>query len=301
MKENARNFSNEIFQSLNRYWDQFLIALPRIVLAVVILIVTLLVASYISKLLNRKLSGKAHDPLFGRFISKLAKYALIITGIILFLQVMGLSGIAGGLLAGAGVSAFIFGFAFKDIAENFLAGIILAFDRPFSMNDTVKIHEYTGHVMALNFRTTHIKTFDEKDVFIPNAIVIKETLTNLTRDGMIRLDFVVGIAYEDDINKAREIILETVKKTEGIMEDKQPFIVAEELAASTVNLRVFFWTATDDYKKGVLLTKSDALTKVKKTLVNEGFTLPANIQELKLYDKKASFPVSIISTDGNKQ
>lgn len=300
MRENARNATSEILQSLGRYWEQFLIALPRIVLAVVLLVVVLVVASYVSKLLNRRLSGKAHDPLFGRFISKLVKYALIIVGVILFLQVIGLSGIAGGLLAGAGISAFIFGFAFKDIAENFLAGIILAFDRPFSMNDTIKIDDYIGHIAALNFRTTHIKTFDEKDVFIPNANILKQPLTNLTRNGVIRLDFVVGIAYEDDINKAREIILETVGKTEGILKDKPPFVVAEELAASTVNLRVYFWTATDDYRKGVLLTKSEALANVKKKLTDEGFTMPANIQELKLYDKRESLPVTVLPPDGKK-
>ncbi len=101
------------------------------------------------------------------------------------MQTLGLTGVAGGLLAGAGISAFIFGFAFKDIAENFLGGVILAFNRPFSLNDTIVIREFSGHIVALNFRTTHIKTFDEGDVFIPNSIVIKEPLTNLTRDEKI--------------------------------------------------------------------------------------------------------------------
>jgi small conductance mechanosensitive channel len=161
----------------------------------------------------------------------------------------------------------------------------------------VRIEDFTGHVKALNFRTTHIKTFDEKDVYIPNAKVIKETLTNLTRDGMIRLDFVVGIAYEDDIQKASTLIQQTVQQTPGIIREKDPFVVAEELATSTVNLRVFFWMKTDDYKKGVLIARSEVLRNVKKALSDQGFTLPANIQELKLYDKRDAFPVKIIPGD----
>ncbi len=296
MKENWKDFSTEMLQSLTKYWHQFLLALPRIALAVALLLLVLFIASFISRTLNRRLSTKAHDPLFAHFVSKLIKFALVICGIILFLHVMGLTGIAGGLLAGAGISAFIFGFAFKDIAENFLAGIILAFNRPFAMNDTIKVQDYTGHIIALNFRTTHIKTFDEKDVFIPNAIVVKETLTNLTKDGMIRLDFVVGIAYEDDVEAATQLILDTITPIEGVLQEKEPFAVMEEFATNTVNIRVFFWSATDDYKKGVLITKSNVMSTVKKVLSNQGFTLPANIQELKLYDKRKSIPVSLVNT-----
>lgn len=297
MKENAKGLWNEIMQALSGYWQGFLQALPRIAFAVLLLLMTWLIAKQISKLARARLTNKAHDPLFGRFVANLIKYGLLICCVILFLHVLGLTGIAGGLMAGAGVSALIFGFAFKDIAENFLAGIILAFDRPFALNDTVRIGEQTGHVTTLNFRTTHIKTFDEKDVFIPNSKIIKETLVNLTRDGMLRIDFLLGIAYEDDISKALDLVVRTTKGIEGVMMEKEPFTVVEEMATSTVNIRVFFWTRTEDYKKGVLITKSTVITKVKEALIQEGFTLPANIQELKLYDKRSSLPVTLIAPD----
>lgn len=297
MGDNATKFWNEILIALNNYWESFLHALPRMAFAFIILVVTWFIATQISKLSRKKLTGKAKDPLVGQFVANLVKYALLACCVILFLHLLGLTGIAGGLLAGAGVSALIFGFAFKDIAENFLAGIILAFDRPFSLDDTVRIGDQVGHVKALNFRTTHIKTFDEKDVFIPNSKIIKESLVNLTRDGLIRLEFLVGIAYEDDIAKAIECILLTTRKIEGVLEAKEPFAVVEELGTSTVNIRVFFWSETDDYKKGVLITKSTVIKNVKEALISTGFTLPADIQELKLYDKKTSFPVELIPSN----
>jgi small-conductance mechanosensitive channel len=144
MKENAKGLWREINQSLSGYWQDFLHVLPRIAFAIVILLLIWLIATQISRLARAKLTDKAHDPLFGQFVANLIRYGLFICCIILFLYVLGLTGIAGGLMAGAGLSALIFGFAFKDIAENFLAGIILAFDRPFALNDTVRIGEQTG-------------------------------------------------------------------------------------------------------------------------------------------------------------
>ncbi|HEX6171055.1 MAG TPA: mechanosensitive ion channel family protein, partial [Chitinophagaceae bacterium] len=147
---------------------------------------------------------------------------------------------------------------------------------------------------GLSFRMTHLKTFDEKDVFVPNAVIVKEVLTNLTRDGSLRLDFVVGIAYEDNLHNAVRVIIHTVGKCNDIKNEPVPFAVVEEFTPSTVNIRVFFWTATDDYRRGVLILKGEIMTQVKNALINNGFTLPANVQELKLYGQKASLPVTII-------
>lgn len=301
MKENAKGFLEKLQQTLNNYWTGFIHLLPRIVLAIILLIVVLYLARHISKLISRQMATKAHDPLFTNLVAQITRVVLIVCGIILILQVLGLSGIAAGLLAGAGVSAFIFGFAFKDIAENFLAGIILAFNRPFSLNESIKINDYIGRVKALNFRTTHLKTFDEKDVFLPNSMVLQEVVTNLTRDGMIRLDFVVGIAYEDDIASAIDLMIRAMKQNADVYKDKEPFAVVENLNVSTVDIRAYFWTQTDDYRKGVLETKGKVMKAVKEVLSDKGFTLPANIQELKLYEKSKSIPVEVLQPSNSHQ
>ena len=299
MDDNPLNLITGVHESLINYWNMFVQSLPRIGFAVTILVLTYFIAGYVSRTIQKRFVNADHDPLFVRFLSKTTKVVLIIIGIILAMQAMGLSGIAQGLLAGAGLSAFIFGFAFKDIAENFLGGLILAFNRPFSLDDTIQIRDFTGHVKALNFRTTHIKTFDEKDVFLPNSIVVKEPLINYTRGGQIRLDFVVGIAYEDDITEAISLIIKTISPTATIIKGKEPFTVVEELATSTVNLRTFFWADTFDYKKGVLEIKSEIIKLVKEVLVREGFSLPSDIQEIKWYDRTKPFPIDILNTKGD--
>lgn len=298
MEESIGTFSEEILASLKSNWESFLHSLPKITLALFLFALVAFLAVRISRFLRFRLKKKAHDQLFATFIAQVTRYALLILGLMLSLQVLNLSGIAGGLLAGAGVSALIIGFAFKDIGENFLSGIILAFDRPFNLDDTIVIDAFMGNVKGLNFRTTHIKTFDEKDVFIPNSIMVKQPLTNLTRDGKLRIDFLIGIAYEDNIQNALQLIFDTVKGCREILSEPEPFSVAEEFTASTVNIRIYFWTATSDYRKGVLITKSDIMDNVKSALVAHGFTLPANIQELKVYDKKDALPVRILDDSG---
>ncbi|HEV7332265.1 MAG TPA: mechanosensitive ion channel family protein [Flavisolibacter sp.] len=291
--EQVDDLLSRLLLELKQSWQSLVLSLPKIILALLLLFVVLLVASKVKKVLLRRLAGKAHDPLFATFVAQLSKFAITVVGLLLVLQVIGLTGIASGLLAGAGVSALVFGFAFKDIAENFLAGIILAFNRPFAMHDAIKIEDYLGYVVGLGFRATHIKTFDEKDVYIPNATIIKSVITNMTRDGLLRMDFVVGIAYEDDIAKATNLIVKAVTETKGVLSKKEPFAIVETLNTSTVDLKVFFWTDTQDYRKGVLVTRSDVMKKVKEVLLASNITLPADIQELKLYEKAKAFPVQI--------
>lgn len=280
---NTNSFTAEIVQVLEQYWEGFIFILPRLGVAVLIFIITLFIAAQVKKLVDNRVAPHTQNPISVLFIARVAKIAIVVVGLLLALQTIGLSGIASGLLAGAGVSAFIIGFAFKDIGENFLAGFILAFNAPFKEGDSIKIADYMGQVVNLNMRTTHLKTFDAKDVYIPNATVLKSEVTNMTENNLIRLDFVVGIDYNDDADAAEKLILETMKTTREVLAQPEAFVVTEELATNTVNLRAFFWTDTEDYRRGILVVRSQVIKAVKKALLANGFNLPANIQEIKTY------------------
>ncbi len=284
---------NEIMQRLARYYDTFLEVLPRLALGVLILVLGILLANWITRLIGGKLKQKAHDQLMSGFLAQAIKLVLVVLIFLLALHVAGLSGIAGALMATFGASAVVLGFAFKDIAENFLAGIILAFNRPFRVNDTVKIEDIFGKVKEMEFRYTKITTFDGRNVYIPNGDVLKKPVYNYTEDGFFRADFVVGIAYENDIEKAKDLILQCIKNSEDVVNDEQhtSFSIVDELAASTVNLKVFFWVHTDDFRRGMLETRSRLINKVKTILEENGFNLPADITELKFYD--ASKPIDV--------
>jgi small-conductance mechanosensitive channel len=147
--------------------------------------------------------------------------------------------------------------------------------------------------MSLDLRTTHLRTFDSKDVYIPNGIILTTPVTNFTRNGLIRMDFIVGIDFNDDIEKAIGLIESTVRRIEGVQRENPPYAAVDELATNTVNLKVFFFTETDDYKKGTVLLKGKVMQEVKKALLDQGFGLPANVLELKMYDHQQHLPVEL--------
>ncbi|WP_460924552.1 mechanosensitive ion channel family protein [Pontibacter brevis] len=269
--------------------------LPNILAAVLIFFVAIWLAGKVKAWLDGRLTNKSHDQITGKYIALVSKWAVIIVGLLLVLQTLGLSGIAAGLLASAGLSAVVIGFAFKDIAENFLAGLILAFNRPFEINDTIEVEETIGKVKALHLRTTHLRTFDSKDVFIPNGTILTSKVTNLTQNGLIRMDFIVGIDYNDNIQDAIDLIERTALGVEGVLQEDPPYATVDELGTSTVNIKVFFWAETDDYKKGVVLLKGSIMQAVTKALLENGFGLPADIQEIKLYDYQKDIPVRTVA------
>jgi small conductance mechanosensitive channel len=161
------------------------------------------------------------------------------------LYLLGLNSFTNKILAGAGLLTFVIGFALKDIGENFLAGIILAFKSPFRVDDLIEVNNIEGFVKDINIRETLIKTPDGKDVFLPNSIILKNPLFNYTIDGFLRYEFMVGIAYENNPTEAIRLILETVNNVEGVLKgDKKPAIMINELATNTINIRVMFWVDT---------------------------------------------------------
>ena len=275
------------------YWEQFLYMLPRLLIAALVMGGVWVGASRLRTWLAAKLGNHSDDPLLTDFLTQVGRWVLVLTGLVVALNILGFSGVVGGILGAAGLSAFVVGFAFKDIAENFLAGIILAFNRPFGVNDTVKIQDMFGQITKLNLRTTEMGTFDGRDISIPNAIVLKEPLINYTRDGFIRQDFVVGVDYDDDVAAAIALILEQVRQEPEVLTDREPFAVVDELAASTVNLKVFFWTDTDDYRRATLELRSRVMNRVKVALMKGGYALPPDILELRLPTKMPAVPIQV--------
>ncbi|MBR9846572.1 MAG: mechanosensitive ion channel family protein [Algicola sp.] len=287
--------STSIDESFHDFYKDLIEQLPGIGLGIFIIIMGILVASYIGQFARRHISKRTEDPLMSRFLGQAIKYILIIVAIMLALRAAGLGAIATGILTAAGASAVILGFAFKDIGENFIAGIILAFNRPFDVNDTVEIGENFGKVKALEFRYTKLKTFDGKDVYIPNSDVLTEPVTNYTEDGFFRWNFIIGIAYEDNIDGAKKTVMEALKREPNVIEDEEHenFVIEDELATSTVNLKVYFWVDTKDFRRMALITKGNVVRNVKEALEDAGYYMPADIQEIKLYGGEKEFPVRI--------
>ncbi len=289
------NSMKTIKESFLENLNQVISEIPNYLIALLIIIIGVILARFIANFSKKTMNVRSKDPLIVNFLSKSIKYAVILLVFILALKVAGLGYIATGLFAAAGASAVILGFAFKDIGENFISGVILAFNRPFDVGDTVSVGDIFGKVKTMEFRYTKLKTFDGKDVYIPNSDIIKKSVFNFTEDGFFRVDFVVGIAYEDNIDFAEEVILTAIRGTEGVIEDEEheAFTTIDELATSTVNIKAYFWVKTIEYRKRSHRIKSDAISNVKKAIEREGLSMPADIQEIKLYGSQKEIPVII--------
>jgi len=273
--------SLDIFQT---DWEGIESLLKTIGLSLAILLAFYFFANILQKFLKKRLLVRMDDPLLANFLSVVFRLIIILLGFLLVFRIIGLTGLVSGLLAGAGITAFVIGFALKDIGENFLAGILLAFKRPFRVGDIVDINGMGGVVLTLNLRDTQIKTSDGKDVFIPNATIIKNPLVNFTIDGYLRYDFIVGLDYGSDYQAARALILEAIQKVPGVLLDtKTPMVWVSDLAESTLNLQVTFWVDTFDRKIADLEVKSQAIIQVLTTLEKAGYNLPARVLEIKNY------------------
>ena len=251
---------------------------------IVFLIIGFAASNFIQRRVRLRLINKSPNRITAHFTSQIVGF--IMKSIVIFstLYLLELSSFTNKLLAGAGLLTFVIGFALKDIGENFLAGIILAFKSPFKLDDLIEVNGIMGHVKDISIRETLIKTPDGKDVFLPNAIILKNPLFNYTLDGFLRYEFVVGIAYENSPSDAIKLMLKTVNNVEGILQgDKKPIITINELATNSINIKTQFWVDTfKSTKRSVHDTiRSQVMNDVIIALTENGYSLPANIVELK--------------------
>lgn len=279
----------EILQDLKdqilTYYDVIIAFIPKLIIGLLIVGVLFLILRTLRKKLYRILSLRADDKLLVGFVDNVFRMFNITIGIMLFLYVIGQAGLASSILGAATISSVVIGFAFKDIAENFLAGIIMAFNRPFRIGDTILTGNVEGVIVAMNLRYTHVKTFDGKDVYVPNGQIIKQPLYNYTIDGFLRASFTVGVDYDSDIDKARSIILHEVNQVPGVLKEEKPAIThVKNLNTNTVDIEVRYWIDTFDKNYSGVEIKSQAQTKAINALTEAEIGMPANIIELKNYN-----------------
>ncbi len=279
---------------ITRLLDQFKIYLDHIIEkgpAIIIGLFIIFILHFILRTLRHRIISymqeKADDKLLLDFANSFLRFFNLVLLFLLYMFIIGFGNIAGSILGAAGISAFVIGFALKDIGENFLAGVIMAFDRPFSLGDTIKTNDVEGVIKKMSLRDTHVKTFDGKDVFVPNGQIIKNPLYNYTMDGFIRHQFTVGVDYNTDIDQVRSIILDSLKNIPGILqEDKVPRTHVKNLNTSTVDIECHFWINTFDSKYSSLELKSMAQSKTINALSQADISMPADIIELKNYDSE---------------
>lgn len=241
--------------------------------------------SVIRRLLLKQSTKRPERGVVYGFIGNVVMAVFIVFGISLFMNEMGWNKIMTGLLAGAGFISIIIGIAFKDIAENFLAGILLAFSRPFAIGDLLEVDGTVGRVLQLNLRNTHMRTGEGRDVFVPNSMLINRVLTNYTRDGLMRHHFFLGIDNDEDIARAMQTAMATLQEITLIEQQGayKPYLLIDNFGESTINIKVFFWTNLREIEVSSGIIKSRVMKAVYEALRTAKISMPGNILELKNY------------------
>lgn len=225
--------------------------------------------------------------LWGRHISNpfllstAARLTMLPIWIVLFylvLQVAGLSGLAATIIGGTGAIGIVLGFAFKDIAENYISGLILSVRSPFTKGDEVMIDGYEGYIQSLSMRGTTMTDYDGTMVLIPNRIVLQSVIKNLTANPNSRVVLNFGIGVGDSIGNARKLILARLEKSQGVLKDPAPSVTALNITKSAITLRLVFWYNSQSVSK--FGTISEVIETVQEALLGAGISLMTEVREI---------------------
>ena len=261
--------------------EQVVILLPNIIVSVFILMAALAAAVIAGKLTRRVLQRFLKNISLVNFLAILSRFAVILLGVTIILNVMQLESAVISLLTGVGIIGIALGFAFQDMASNFISGIALVFkdERPFKVGDIVETNQRLGIVEEINLRATTIRTFAGQLVFIPNRQIFQEPVINYTLSRTRRIDLAVGISYGEDLEQVRDVTLEAVREVPQRDRSTEVELYYNEFGDSSINFRVFFWITFRNQMQ-YLAACSEAIMRIKAAYNANGITIPFPIRTL---------------------
>jgi small-conductance mechanosensitive channel len=260
----------EFLKKFNVSFHDFLSYVPAIIGGIICIVATLLLANFISKLISRRSLKRTKDPLISNFIGKIIWSVIFILGTVMALGILGLGTISNKILAGAGLTTFIVGFALKDIGENFLSGLILAFSRPYRVGNLIECESVKGIVKDMTMRQTTVEAENGKIILIPNSMILKNPLVKYSNDdNNLRQEFIINVAI-DQMHEAIKMIQETIAGFGFVMktDKKSVKVIIDSLNSDKVKLLVIFWFDVSAFKGSKSGTKTEIMMAVFEKLKN---------------------------------
>ncbi|BAY92746.1 MULTISPECIES: mechanosensitive ion channel family protein [unclassified Tolypothrix] len=282
-----------VWKQIQEMLNGFIALLPNMVLALIVFVIFFLIARSIKKVVKRVTRNRRQARNLGLVLGRLAQGTTILIGLFIALSIVIPTFRAGDLVQLLGISGVAIGFAFRDILQNFLAGILILLTEPFQINDQIVFKNFEGTVENIETRATTIRTYDGRRIVIPNSELFTNSVTVNTAFESRRLEYDVGIGYGDDIDRAKQLIFQAMQSVDEVLSDPAPDVLVMELAESTVNIRARWWIKpprrADD-----LTSRDRVLTAIKKTLTANGIDLPFPTQQILFHDQTEE-------TDGDRQ
>ncbi|MCB1130849.1 MAG: mechanosensitive ion channel, partial [Verrucomicrobiae bacterium] len=253
--------------------------LPLIGIALLVVVLSALLANFLYRR-DKWFARLRVSSLAEALARRLVRVGVIGVGVVLALEILDATAIVGAVLGAAGLVGIALGFAFKNILENYLSGILLSTCNPFDIGDTIEINGRTGKVALLTARDTVLVTLDGNHLRIPNSAVINSELLNFTRNPRRRFEFRAGVSVDLDLDEARRVGQAALAANPAVLDTPKPDVFVEELGDSTVQLRFVAWLdqRTHDFFK----TKSQSIRMVKEAFDDAGIEMPEPIYRVRL-------------------
>ncbi len=295
----VKNVYHTVTEKVQEWINTLIQMLPNIAVAVLIVVAFYLLARFTKKLTAKILNRFSDHIAVIRLISQVIFLTVFLIGFFIALSILNLDKAVTTLLAGAGIIGLALGFAFQDIAANFISGIIITIRQPFRVNDIIKSNDLFGTVNEISLRTTNIITPQGEKIYIPNKDVFQNPLINYSQSGKRRVDLGVGISYGDDLEKVKAVTIEAVKSVPNRIEDKEPELYYSEFGNSSINFVVRIWTkytTEKEFKHSI----SDAIQNIKKAYDENDIMIPFPIRTLD-FGIKGGEKLSEVLPSGNSE
>lgn len=254
--------------------------IPLLVIALLVLVTFYIAARFARFGVQRLVGRKASKHSLGVAMGRLAFIAVIFAGGLIAISIVAPSIGAAELFQLLGVGSVAIGFAFRDILQNFLAGILILIRQPFTEGDWIRYEDFEGIVEEISTRSTKISTFDKRLIIIPNGEIFTNAVMVMTAQPYLRREYDFGVGYDTDIDEAIDTILDAVKCTENVLSDPAPDAGLVDLAGSSINIRARWWTDTMiSYQ-----TNYHVMKNVKEALDTKGIDIPFPIRTVQFDD-----------------
>ena len=257
---------------LSQMGYDFLARLPLAVVALIIVGFATLLGSALGRWKGPPWI-RSQNPFLRSLVARAIQVAVVLAGLLVALDLLDATALVGAVAGTAGLAGLALGFAFKDIVENYLAGLLLALQQPFDKNDHVVVDSHQGKVIRLTPRETILMTPDGNHIRLPNAVVFRSPMLNYTRNPRRRFQFDAGVGPNDDLSLARTAGLEVLREMEGVLDDPEPTALVVGLGDSSVTVRYLGWV--DQREADFGRVRSEAIRLVKLRLEAAGVSLPS--------------------------
>lgn len=270
------NYLGIIEAQLSNFGQSFVAMVPQLIVAIAVLFVTWLVAKSATRLADRLIGKTDMRASLQQLVETFVRLVIWLIGLLIVAAIIFPDFTPGSVIAGLGIGAVAIGFAFQDIFENFLAGVLIMLREKMRIGDLIEVEGITGKVERITLRETYVRQLSNELTLVPNAMLFKSPVQILTDEQVRRNEVVVGVSYDTDLEEAQRVILEAMQTVEAIVKDKPIIVYAQAFGGSSIDFLVQWYAQSA--ARDLRLTKSEAIKAIKKALDNAGIDIPFPIQ-----------------------